>query len=431
MDILVYDNDNKPYTIGLYSKENHQGLKQIASEIIAKFEAGGAIANDDNTLFNFNNFSLAELKEYLRKKTGDGMAGEISIDFLATGNEDKFENRIKDYYEKKALMYIKRFSIGDIGKKVSVLKGSENIYLDILVYDNDNKPYTIGLYSKENHQGLKQIASEIIAKFEAGGQVVKKYKLGDKYSEDFDYDGLVNKGLLANNTWPVSSLKLLHQSFESVNYHNHAKLLDLAIKALQKGDRKAAHNHFRALHETLTYDAGDVDYELELEAVPNPDHSRERHSGIVKIKKHRVPVSSFSDARVKVASFIEDNDLGGGNFVPAKIYLEDVEIAYISYNGRLWNPDGTAMAMGDGGIIAVDNLRSKSKEELVKMYQDMSGLPAAHHDIDTLIAALHYNKRIKNLTDEERASVKMPAPAATPVSTPAKAKKKASTRKKK
>lgn len=394
-------------------------------------EAGGAIANGSDTLFNFNNFTLTELKEYLRKKTGDGMAGEISINFLATGHEDKYENRIKDYYEKKALMYEKQFSIGDIGKKVSVQKGSENIYLDILVYDNDNKPYTIGLYSKENHQGLKQIAGEIIARFESGGQVVKKYKLGDKYSEDFDYDGMVNQGLWAGTTWPIRSLKLLYQSFESVNYHNHAKLLDLAIKALQKGDRKAAHNHFRALHETLTYDAGDVDYELELEAVPNPDHSRERHSGIVKIKKHRVPVSSFSDARVKVASFIEDNDLGGGNFVPAKIYLEDVEIAYISYNGRLWNPDGTAMAMGDGGIIAVDNLRSKSKEELVKMYQDMSGLPAAHHDIDTLIAALHYNKRIKNLTDEERASVKMPAPAATPVSTPAKAKKKASTRKKK
>jgi hypothetical protein len=394
-------------------------------------EAGGAIANGSDTLFNFNNFTLAGLKEYLRKKTGDGMAGEININYVATGTDDRFENRIENYYEKKWLMYETHFSIGNTGKHIRINRGGENIYLNISVYDKENKPYMIGLYSKENHQGLKQIASEIIAKFEAGGQVVKKYKLGDKYSEDFDYDGMVNQGLLANNTWPVSSLKLLHQSFESVNYHNHAKLLDLAIKALQKGDTALAKNHFRALHETLTYDAGDVDYELELEAVPNPDHSRERHSGIVKIKKHRVPVSSFSDARVKVASFIEDNDLGGGNFVPAKIYLEDVEIAYISYNGRLWNPDGTAMAMGDGGIIAVDNLRSKSKEELVKMYQDMSGLPAAHHDVDTLIAALHYNKRIKNLTDEERASVKMPAPAATPVSTPAKAKKKASTRKKK
>jgi len=398
------------------------------------YEAGGAIANKGDKLFNFNSFTLAELKEYLRKKTGDGMAGEISINFLATGHEDKYENRIKDYYEKKSLMYEKKFSIGDIGKQVTVEKGSENIYLDLSVYDNENKAYLIGLYSKENHQGLKQIAGEIIAQFKSGGQIEKKYKLGDKWSEDFDYDGMVNQGLLAGVNWSIKDLKLLHQSFESVNYHNHAKLLDLAIKAMEKGDTALAKNHFKALHETLTYDAGDVDYELELEAVPNPDNSRKIHSGIVKIKKHRVPVSSFSDARIKVASFIEDNDLGGGNFVPAKIYLEDVEIAYISYNGRLWNPDGTAMAMGDGGIIAIDKLRSKSKEELVKMYQDMSGLPAAHHDVDTLIAALHYNKRIKNLTDEEKACVKMPAPVAdssVTVAAPAKEKKKANTRKKK
>lgn len=398
------------------------------------YEAGGAIANKGDKLFNFNSFTLAELKEYLRKKTGDGMAGEISINFLATGHEDKYENRIKDYYEKKSLMYEKKFSIGDIGKQVTVEKGSENIYLDLSVYDNENKAYLIGLYSKENHQGLKQIAGEIIAQFKSGGQIEKKYKLGDKWSEDFDYDGMVNQGLLAGVNWSIKDLKLLHQSFESVNYHNHAKLLDLAIKAMEKGDTALAKNHFKALHETLTYDAGDVDYELELEAVPNPDNSRKIHSGIVKIKKHRVPVSSFSDARIKVASFIEDNDLGGGNFVPAKIYLGDVEIGYISYNGRLWNPDGTAMAMGDGGIIAIDKLRSKSKEGLVKMYQDMSGLPAAHHDVDTLIAALHYNKRIKNLTDEEKACVKMPAPVAdssVTVAAPAKEKKKANTRKKK
>jgi len=405
------------------------------------YEAGGTISAGSNTLFNFNSFTLAELREYLRKKTGDGMAGEISINFLATGHEDKYENRIKDYYEKKSLMYEKKFSIGDIGKQVTVEKGSENIYLDLSVYDNENKTYMIGLYSKENHQGLKDIAGEIIAQFKSGGQIEKKYKLGDKWSEDFDYDGMMNQGLLVGAKWSIRDLKLLHQSFESVNYHNHAKLLDLAIKAMEKGDTALAKNHFKALHEMLTYDLteeleGDaVDYEVELEAVPNPDHDRGSNSGSIRIKKHRVPVASLGEAKVKVASFIEENDLGGGNFVPAKIYLGDVEIGYISYNGRLWNPDGTVMMpFANGGILSVENLRSKTKEDLAAMYEKKNGLPAMHHDVDTLIAALHYKKRIKNLTDEERACVKMPAPvvdSSVTVAAPAKAKKKPNTRKKK
>lgn len=77
-------------------------------------------------------------------------------------------------------------------------------------------------------------------------------------------------------------------------------------------------------------------YEVELAAEPNPDHDKNSWEGSVKKQKKRVAVKSIEDAQSKVNTFIEENNLGGGNFIPADVFNNGTKIGYISYNGKYW-----------------------------------------------------------------------------------------------
>jgi len=61
------------------------------------------------------------------------------------------------------------------------------------------------------------------------------YKLGDTWSSDFDYDGMLQKGMEAEVTWPIEDLQELYHSFEDVNYHREAGYLYGAIQEIKKG----------------------------------------------------------------------------------------------------------------------------------------------------------------------------------------------------
>ena len=67
--------------------------------------------------------------------------------------------------------------------------------------------------------------------------MISKYQLGDTWSSNFDYDGMLQKGMIANVSWPLQDLEKLYSSFESVNYHREAGYLWTAIQDL-KADSK-------------------------------------------------------------------------------------------------------------------------------------------------------------------------------------------------
>jgi len=56
-------------------------------------------------------------------------------------------------------------------------------------------------------------------------QKKQSYRLGDKFSLDFDYDGMLNCGLAVKASSPVNWLEKLLDSFEDVNYHREASPL--------------------------------------------------------------------------------------------------------------------------------------------------------------------------------------------------------------
>ena len=81
------------------------------------------------------------------------------------------------------------------------------------------------------------------------------YKLGQKFTTDFDYEGMLKAGTRVRLNTPVDQLQQLFDSFEDVNYHREGEFLSYAIDAIKEKDKAAALNYIRdfkkACKETL------------------------------------------------------------------------------------------------------------------------------------------------------------------------------------
>ena len=66
--------------------------------------------------------------------------------------------------------------------------------------------------------------------------IYEQFKAGDKFSTDFDYDGMLKAGLEAGVDTDLNTLKALSDSFEDVNYHRENSHLQKAIDALENGE---------------------------------------------------------------------------------------------------------------------------------------------------------------------------------------------------
>lgn len=79
---------------------------------------------------------------------------------------------------------------------------------------------------------------------------------------------------------------------------------------------------------------------VKLSSVGNPDFGQDPNRPMYGCEKNKlVKVTSFKEASEKCKKFIDDNDLGSGNWSGGQIYGDDdkkVVIAHVSYNGRVW-----------------------------------------------------------------------------------------------
>lgn len=66
------------------------------------------------------------------------------------------------------------------------------------------------------------------------------YKLGDGWSKDFDYVGMLEMGAKANMSMGAKKLQSLFNSFEDVNYHSEASPLSMAIDEIKDGNKAEA-----------------------------------------------------------------------------------------------------------------------------------------------------------------------------------------------
>jgi len=61
----------------------------------------------------------------------------------------------------------------------------------------------------------------------------KPYELGDMWSNDFDYVGMLKAGAQATYEMGIDALQELYASFEDVNYHSENKFLGYAIDEME------------------------------------------------------------------------------------------------------------------------------------------------------------------------------------------------------
>jgi hypothetical protein len=67
-----------------------------------------------------------------------------------------------------------------------------------------------------------------------------KYKLGARYSANFDYDGMLKVGMKAKVSDGPARLRKLFDSFEDVNYHTASSPLWDAISLIEAGKPASA-----------------------------------------------------------------------------------------------------------------------------------------------------------------------------------------------
>lgn len=58
-----------------------------------------------------------------------------------------------------------------------------------------------------------------------------------------------------------------------------------------------------------------------------------------------VEVESFAEASKACRKFIRDNELGYGNWSGGSVFLNGKHVAYVSYNGRVWDLGGVEIPL--------------------------------------------------------------------------------------
>ena len=82
--------------------------------------------------------------------------------------------------------------------------------------------------------------------------MIEKFVPGQKWSNDFDYEGMID--YMKNidvTTADVEELEKVYDSAEDVNYHTEASALDMVIDALKDGDMEEAQKMQDALIKKL------------------------------------------------------------------------------------------------------------------------------------------------------------------------------------
>lgn len=97
------------------------------------------------------------------------------------------------------------------------------------------------LGGKHTYDDLLKLAKEWYKKNEnTTNGMNEAYKLGDMWSKDFDYIGMLEMGAKANMSMGAKKLQSLFDSFEDVNYHSEASPLSFAIDEIKDGNKAEA-----------------------------------------------------------------------------------------------------------------------------------------------------------------------------------------------
>ena len=76
-------------------------------------------------------------------------------------------------------------------------------------------------------------------------------------------------------------------------------------------------------------------YQIVLASCGNPDRGQNPNESISPTKI--VVVNSIEECQVVVSKYVDDYDLGAGNYAGGQVYQDGDYIGRVSYNGRFWD----------------------------------------------------------------------------------------------
>ena len=107
------------------------------------------------------------------------------------------------------------------------------------------------MQESEVEEAMSDQQMKDIQKYGQEDKVVKSFKPGDKFSTDFDYEGMLEFGMKIRLNTPITTLQALYDSFEDVNYHSENSHLGMAIDAIKDGDKSEALDHIRMFKKAI------------------------------------------------------------------------------------------------------------------------------------------------------------------------------------
>ncbi len=82
-------------------------------------------------------------------------------------------------------------------------------------------------------------------------------------------------------------------------------------------------------------------YTVTLSSVGNPDFGQNPERALPGVAGMRKPVKDLVEASRVCLKYIEDNNLGGGNWAGGDVHdRSGALVAKVSYNGKVWTPEG-------------------------------------------------------------------------------------------
>jgi hypothetical protein len=77
-------------------------------------------------------------------------------------------------------------------------------------------------------------------------------------------------------------------------------------------------------------------YSIKTEVCGNPDYGQNPNRPPYGVRVKTIKASTYSELVGKVRLWIDDNDIGGGNWMQPALMRNDQVIGYMSYNGKIW-----------------------------------------------------------------------------------------------
>ena len=152
---------------------------------------------------------------------------------------------------------------------------------------------------------------------------MKKYQLGDKWSNDFDYDGLIRYCNDADVSWGADKLEKLYDSLVDVNYHDLARDVDKAVEHLRRedeGDMAVAIESLDKVRETIK-----KDYESDAKS----EHE-ELGEGLSYDKTRFTSKEEAIKEAKKMGLMAQGGEIG----YKEKVIKELEELGYFEYNAK-------------------------------------------------------------------------------------------------